>query len=263
MLVKLDEELRYASHVAGIAAGNGYRSRGEYMGIAPDANIIAIKILDKEGKGNSADVLAGLQWMIDNKDLYNIKIANLSIGTADIGSKDPLVRAVDQAWSDGVLMVIAAGNNGPDFNSITSPGISRKALTVGASDDNIKVFIKGDAVENFSGRGPTSECIKKPDIVAPGADIISCLTTSLGATGSMPGKKVSRYYLQLSGTSMATPIVSGGIALLLEKYPKLKPDDIKYMLKKTAESLNYSHNQQGWGLIDLEKLINEEEKHVR
>ena len=192
--------------------------------------------------------------MIDNKERYNIRIINLSIGTEDIGTKDPLVRAVEACWDAGIIMVIAAGNNGPKKNSVTSPGISKKVITVGASDDDKSVTIWGTSAENFSGRGPTSECIKKPDVVAPGANIISCLSPSERATLSRE-KIVMKNYLKLSGTSMSTPIVAGGIALLLSKFPHMKPDEVKFKLKSSTTNLNCSQNKQGWGLIDLEKLL--------
>lgn len=111
-------------------------SKGKYCGIAPDCNIVSIKILNNAGKGSSADVLAGIQWMIDNAERYNIRAANLSIGTSNTSSSDPLVRAVEAAWDRGITVTIAAGNNGPGKGTVTSPGISRKVITVGASDDN-------------------------------------------------------------------------------------------------------------------------------
>ncbi len=141
-----------------------------YRGVAPGSHIIACKVLDEKGRGNAAEVLAGLQWVIDNRKQYNIRIVNLSVGTMDIGDKDPLVKAVEAVWDLGICVVIAAGNNGPDAGSITSPGISRKVITVGASDDGNSVEIWGSTLQNYSGRGPTSECIIKPDVLAPGAD---------------------------------------------------------------------------------------------
>ncbi len=255
----------HGTHVAGIAAGNGFLSNGKYMGIAPEANIIGIKVLDEFGKGNSVDVLAGIQWMIDNKEKYNIKIANLSVGTPDNGINDPLVKAAEIAWENGIVVNVAAGNNGPNPNTITSPGISKKVITVGSADDNQKVQIWDDTLVNFSGRGPTSECIVKPDLVAPGSNIISCLspTPNQHKLKNKEFNIISQNYLQLSGTSMSTPIISGSIALLIQKYPDLKPDDIKYMLKKSVDNLNYPKNQQGWGLINIEKLLSQEAYHVR
>lgn len=233
------------------------------MGIAPEANIIGIKILDAGGKGGSAEVLAGLQWMMDNRDKYNIRVCNLSIGTADAGASDPLVRAVNAAWDAGITVVIAAGNNGPKGGSITSPGISRKVITVGASDDHKTVQIWGDTLINFSGRGPTLECIVKPDVIAPGSDIVSCLASAATIRHSDKTKIISEHYLQMSGTSMSTPIITGAVALLLQKHPDLTPNDVKYKIKQSAVNMNYSPNQQGWGLIDIEKLLQGDALYVR
>ena len=244
------------THVAGIAAGNGTSSGGKYAGIAPEANLAAVKILDAEGKGSAADVLAGVQWLIDNRERYNIRIANLSIGTADAGSSDPLVRAVEAAWDAGIVMLVAAGNNGPASGSVTSPGISRKVITVGASDDNRTVTIWGDSVVHFSGRGPTTECIVKPDVVAPGAEITSCLTnTPISDTRRASLRIVSPAYVEMSGTSMSTPMVAGAVALLLEKHPALTPNEVKLWLKQSTVSLRYTQNQQGWGLLDVGALL--------
>lgn len=255
----------HGTHVSGIAAGNGSLSSGRYCGIAPESNLIGIKILDKEGKGNTSKVLAGVQWLVDNKEKYNIRIANLSIGSPGTTSLDPLVKAVNAAWDCGIVMTIAAGNNGPKDSSITSPGISKKVITVGSSDDSKSVTIWGTAQQNFSGRGPTRECIIKPDIIAPGANIVSCLSPSahISVNDSNNLDIVDNNYLRLSGTSMSTPIVAGAIALLLQKYPHLKPNDVKYMLKYSTVDLGYPKNQQGWGLIDIEKLISKEASYVR
>ncbi|MDR1530840.1 MAG: S8 family peptidase [Clostridiales bacterium] len=248
----------HGTHVAGIAAGNGFVSSGKYMGIAPESDVLPIKILDASGRGNAADVLAGLQWLMDNKARYNVRVANLSVGTSEASARDPLVRAVEKAWDSGVVVVTAAGNLGPGAGSVTSPGISRKVITVGASDDNRAVQIWGDTMRNFSGRGPTWDCVIKPDIVAPGADIVSCLAPELLSPESykrVRGKVVSESYLRMSGTSMAAPIISGAVALLLQWRPELKPNEVKHMLKKSAVNMNYPPNQQGWGLLDIERLL--------
>ena len=268
----------HGTHVAGIACGNGFLSGRKYAGIAVGSNIIGIKVLDEDGLGNSADVLAGLQWVYDNKDLYNIRIVNMSVGTPDIGSVDPLVRAVEKIWDSGIVVVVAAGNNGPEQSSVTSPGISRKVITVGAYDsvgasdamgardyDLKAVAISGERHVDFSGRGPTSECIVKPDVLAPGTNIVSCLSSGMGSKNLAAHKEhiVGRKYLSLSGTSMSTPIVSGAIALLLEKYPRLAPDDVKYALKKSAVDINQHRDKQGWGLINIRQLIDMEVEYVR
>jgi serine protease AprX len=247
----------HGTHVSTIALGNGIMSKGKYKGIASNANLVAVKILDENGKGNSFDVLAGVQWVLNNRDKYNIKIMNLSVGTVDVGRNDPLIKAVEKAWDLGIVVVIAAGNNGPNKGTVTSPGISRKVITVGSSEDCGTAWIAGETVENFSGCGPTSECIVKPDIVAPGKDIVSCLTKTFPKLKRMDNdfKPVDGHYVKMSGTSMSTPMVSGAIALLLEKYPYLYPNDVKLRLKKTANDLNYPRNRQGWGLIDINNLI--------
>ena len=243
----------HGTHVAGIAAGNGYHSGHRYCGIAPESSIVAIKSLNADGTGNSIDVLNSLQWLIDNRKKYNIRIANLSIGSDSTKHDDPLVKAVEAVWDSGIVITIAAGNNGPANSSITSPGTSKKVITVGSSDDNSDVTISGNRLVNFSGRGPTEECVIKPDIVAPGANITSV------CSGEISDKK----YISLSGTSMSTPIVAGAISLLLEKEPRLCPDDVKYLLKLCATNLNFPQNQQGWGLLNIEKLLSMEVVYVR
>lgn len=228
----------HGTHVSGIASSNGY-----YKGLAPQSNIIMLKVLNESGQGNASDVIAGIQWIADNYKRYNIKIVNMSIGTSTSVNNDPLVEAVEKLWDMGIIVVAAAGNNGPNPNTISSPGTSKKIITVASSDDEQYNKI-------FSGRGPTKECVIKPDILAPGSNIISCKCTN----GT---------YKKLSGTSMSTPIISGAIALLLEKEPDLSPDDVKYMLKLSSTSLNMAPNRQGWGLLNVEKLLNMEAIYVR
>lgn len=235
----------HGSHICGIIAGNGEASNGRYRGIAPESQIIGVKVLDKKGNGYAADVLAGLKWVRENKERYNIRIVNISVGSYNrrvLSEDSVLVRGVDEAWDDGLIMVIAAGNQGPSAMTITTPGISRKVITVGSSDDNKMVSVMGNKMVDYSGRGPTAACIRKPDIVAPGGNIVSC--------SNAPGK-----YQMKSGTSMSTPIVSGAIALLLQKYPDLSNKDVKLRLMERAVDLGLPHNQQGWGLLDVEKLL--------
>ena len=247
----------HGTHVAGIAAGNGARSNGRHMGVAPGAGIVAIKVLDEAGRGNAADALAGMQWIIDNGARYNIRVANLSIGTLDTGSADPLVKVVEAAWDAGIVMVVAAGNNGPAKQSITSPGTSRKVITVGASDDHNLVDIAGNSLKNFSGRGPTLECVVKPDIVTPGCGIISTLSNSpeMSEARLKKLKIVDDFYVKMSGTSMASPRIAGAVALMLSKNPNLSPDEVKIRLKNSAANLHLSPNRQGWGLLDINVFL--------
>lgn len=254
----------HGSHVAGIIGGNGFLSNRKYVGLAPKCNLIGIKVLDQKGDGNISDVLAGLQWIIDNKEKYNIRVVNISVGTTtkeNVDENSLLVKGVNAVWDAGIVVVVAAGNNGPGPMSISTPGISRKVITVGSSDDRITVELFGNKTMDYSGRGPTASCIKKPDIVAPGSNIISC--------GTMKNYQRYRYnllnnprndysslmYTIKSGTSMATPIVSGAIALLLSRYPKMTNKEVKLKLRESAVDLGYPWAKQGWGLLNIPRLL--------
>lgn len=142
----------------------------------------------------------------------------------------------------GLVVVVAAGNNGPAPLSVTTPGISRKVITVGCSDDHMEVLVGKNRMVDYSGRGPTMAAVCKPDLVAPGCSVASC--------ASLRDK-----YTIKSGTSMSTPIVSGAIALLLEKYPDMTNRDVKLRLMETCRDMGLPKNQQGWGLLDVERLL--------
>jgi serine protease AprX len=247
----------HGTHVAGIVGGDGYSSSGKYMGIAPDCHFVGVKVLDDKGAGNISDVLAGLQWVIDNKDRYNIKVVNISVGTEDKdheGEKSALVRGVNAAWDHGLVVVVAAGNNGPKKMSITTPGISRKIITVGSSDDKETVDILGDVMSDYSGRGPTTACIKKPDVIAPGSNIVSC-SSDVDYKPGLAMQTTDVGYTSKSGTSMATPIVSGAITLLLSRNRSMSNKDIKMKLRSASRDLGFTQDHQGWGLIDIKKFI--------
>lgn len=229
----------HGSHVCGILGG-----KGKVMGIAPDISFVCVKVLDSSGKGSSANLLEGLSWIYDNRKNYNIKLINLSVGASVSDSFDPLIAAVEALWDEGITVISAAGNEGPSPCSVTSPGTSRKVITVGCLDDERHLSIWGSSIKDFSGRGPTKDCIVKPDILAPGAEIIS--VSNIGEL------------ITLSGTSMSTPIVTGATALLLEKYPDLTPNQIKYHFKITSDDLGFSKNRQGWGLLNIERLLSVE-----
>lgn len=233
----------HGTHVAGIICGKGNASNKLYEGIAPDCELHVIKILDRNGEGSIRNVMSGIDWLLKNKTKYNIRIVNISVGSVSLKKFDensPLVRSINSLWEAGMVVVTAAGNNGPSDYTIGAPGNSRKIITVGTSDS-----IQSRFSHDFSGRGPTMNCIKKPDIVAPGSNIISC------------NNLINRsFYISRSGTSMSTPIVSGCIALLLQKYPYLTNKDVKLHLKRTAIDLHMPHEKQGWGLIRCDTLLN-------
>ncbi len=242
----------HGTHICGIIGGNGKSSNGKYMGVAPRCHLVVGKVLDHRGDGNSDDVIEGIDWVINNMKRYKIRILNISVGTTkEVESEEDssLVKAVDKAWDNGLVVVVAAGNNGPNPGSIGCPGISRKVITVGAYDDDIYIAGRASKREYYSGRGPTSSCVCKPEVVAPGTQIYSC-NYEYGKN-----KRFARYYTAKSGTSMATPIVSGAIALYLSKYPDLQNIDVKLKLLKSARQVKLPKNQQGWGMVDVGYML--------
>lgn len=234
----------HGTHVSGIIAGNGY-SNAKYKGIAPEASVIGVKVLDETGSGNTSDILAGLQWVIDNKDKYNIKVVSMSLGSAADSSyrQDSLSRGVSAAIQNGLTVVVSAGNSGPTSQTITSPGITPNAITVGAVDDNRTASYSDDFIADFSSRGPTIDGLTKPDVVAPGVDIHSL------------SNKSSSGYVSHSGTSMAAPIVAGAAALLYEKETNLSPSQVKSKITGSAVAIDRNRNAQGAGIVNIENLL--------
>lgn len=242
----------HGTHIAGVIGGRSFSTGGRYDGMAPGCRLIMVKVLDSKGDGTVANVLAGLRWIRAYREQYNIRIVNISVGSAckpGTGENSTLVRGVDAAWDAGLVVVVAAGNEGPGPMSITTPGISRKVITVGCSDDYKSVEVAGNRIVDYSGRGPTASCICKPDLVAPGSNIVSC--NALARRGG-------NLYTRKSGTSMATPIVSGAIALLLEKEPELTNRDVKLRLLSACDDCGLSRNQQGHGRLNVKKLLTPE-----
>lgn len=234
----------HGTHVAGIIAGDGKSSQGKYRGIAPKAAIIGVKVLDNVGNGKIKNVIRGTEWIIKNKDYYNIRVVNISFGTRaaikqqvavsaeDEREEEELIGAVEKMWDSGLIVVAAAGNNGPGNGSVTAPGISKKIITVGAFDDR----------KYFSGRGPTNDCVLKPEVVVTGTNIIAC------------SNKQGRYSSK-SGTSMAAPIVSGAVARMLAGNPYATPKEVKIWMKSCCKKINIPYNQQGWGMLDIAKFV--------
>ena len=267
----------HGTHVAGIAAGNGQSSvtgyRGEYKGIAPNANIINLRVLDATGSGTDSAVIAAIQRAIQLKSQYNIQVINLSLGRGiwESYTLDPLCQAVEQAWQAGIVVVVAAGNSGRDnslgthgYATIAAPGNDPYVITVGAMSMNNTYLRNDDTIASYSSRGPTLiDHVAKPDLVAPGNRVVSLLNPGATLENEYPNLDIypcnvymqcnstvgPAQYFRLSGTSMATPAVAGAAALMLQANPTLTPDLIKARMMKSAYKgfASYSSSWDAWG----------------
>jgi serine protease AprX len=257
----------HGSHVAGSVAGNGYDSLGARAGIAPDAHLVGLKVLDERGRGVISDVIAALDWIVANRTLHNIRVANLSVGAAVTESyrTDPLTVAAKHAVDAGVVVVAAAGNLGknadgrPQYGAITAPGNAPWVLTVGAYSHEGTIWRYDDVMAGYSSRGPSAiDFEAKPDLVAPGTGIVSLSdpTSTLYTAKAeylLSGTRPTSYkpYLSLSGTSMAAPIVSGTVALMIQANPSLTPNLVKAILQYTSQPYNgYDALTQGAGFLN-------------
>lgn len=242
---KCYDDASHGSHVSGILGGDGSCSHGRYRGIAPECSLIHLKVLDHLGQGNLDDIINALEWIVQNQKKYQIRVVNISAGTTK-GELDEnsqrLVKSVERVWDAGIVVTVASGNMGPKPMSITVPGNSKKVITVGAFDS---LDGRMGSRRNYSGCGPTQACICKPELVAPGTDVISC----------SPYWRKGTYYSKKSGTSMAAPAVAGCAVLLLQKEPWLTNVEVKMRLKEAAVDLGLSQNRQGWGMPDIRKLL--------
>ncbi len=246
--IKCRDDSGHGTHVAGILAGNGISSGGTYAGMAPRTDLLIGKVLDREGNGNVDNVISGIQWVMESAVSCGIRIVNISVGTQpDLAQsqKDRLQKAVEELWDMGLIVVVSAGNYGPRSGTVVVPGNSRKVITVGVPDSPSSFSRSRRERINYSGRGPTNECVIKPDIFAPGTGILSC-----NSRFSFPGEPS---YIMKSGTSMATPVVSGALACLLSKYPDMTNVEVKLKLRESC--MKIPGTESGWGLLNVEQLI--------
>ena len=278
-----DDYSGHGSHVATVAAGTNHIGPNLYTGIAPGAKILDVKILDREGRGYTSDIIAGVNWCVSYRTAYNIKVINLSLGAPAIDSykNDPLCKAVRTATDAGIVVVVAAGNDGKDdsgkklYGTIHSPGIEPAAITVGAANTFGTDVRSDDMVTTYSSRGPTRGSYKngsgqrvydnllKPDLVAPGNKIISAQAYDADLTRYHPEMDANayetnsyHYVMYMSGTSVSAPVVSGATALLLQANPSLTPNLVKAILMYTAQPL-YGFNtfEQGAGLLNIDGAL--------
>jgi serine protease AprX len=266
------DDFGHGTHVAGIIRGSGYDSNGRRHGIAPGSKLIALKVLDREGHGHISDVIDALDYAVSVKNTYNIRVVNVSVGAGIVESYrvDPLAQATRRAVDAGIIVVAAAGNLGQNgdgemqYGGITAPGNAPWVITVGAASHHGTARRSDDSIAPFSSRGPTwIDFAAKPDLVAPGvgieslADPHSTLFSEL-ADYRLAGTRDTPFepYLSLSGTSMAAPVVSGAVALMLEANPSLTPNSVKAILEFTAEHrASESALAQGAGFVNVHGAI--------
>jgi len=241
------DDYGHGTHVAHIIAGNGSLSRGQFTGAAPAADIVALKVLDGQGRGSTSKVLKALDWVLANYRLYNIRVVNLSLGHPVYGeaAHDPLVQAVEALSKRGIVVVVASGNLGKlrstgqvVYGSVTSPGNAPSVVTVGAVNTNGTSVRGDDFIADFSGRGPTRfEHTIKPDLVAPGYAIMAKVALPSYLATTYPTLVNRSGQMRLNGTSMATPVVAGAAALMLSANSSLSAHTVKAVLQYTAQRL--------------------------
>ena len=252
-----DDGIGHGTHCAGIIMGTG--SGGDNIGVAPNASLVDCRVGDTItlGSATMTNFMEALEWVRDNSVKHNISVLSISMGTSySSDGKDASSRMANEVVDAGVTVVVAIGNddNGRNANVVSSPGSADKVITVGAVHDRNTVQRNDDIIAGYSQRGPRPSDGDnddmdelKPDITAPGSDITSCMHNTLGS------------YISFSGTSMATPHVSGVAALMKEAYPALKPEHIKDILHRSAESKGGAsypgkdgkyNTKYGWGMLD-------------
>jgi serine protease AprX len=231
------DDFGHGTFVAGIIAGNGAASNGQYKGVAPNARLVSIKIAGRDGSSDITHVLAAIQWAVSFKSTYGIRVLNLSLGTDSTQPYllSPLDGAVERAWDAGIVVTVSASNNGPGPGTVTKPADDPLVITVGALDDKGTPGRADDIMAGFSGEGPTAaDGLAKPDLVASGRSVISLRAPNSKVDSAYPGSRVGSAYFKGSGTSFSTAVVSGSAALLLDREPTLTPDQVKARLLGTA-----------------------------
>lgn len=227
----------HGTFVTGVLAGNSIVDK--CTGIDNSVNIIVIKALDSVGETTSIKILQAMQWVLDNSEKYNIKVVCMSFGSLLGDKNDPLMFGVEVLWNNGITVVCAGGNSGPELSTIMSPGASKKVITVGSLDE----IEHGLIVADFSSRGPVGNYYK-PDLLVPGVNITSTNVFHLN----------KKFYTKMTGTSVSTPMVAGVVSLLYKINPNYSPDQIKYMLISACTKITGDKNSEGFGYLDLNNL---------
>ncbi|HXC82891.1 MAG TPA: S8 family peptidase [Trebonia sp.] len=227
----------HGTFVAGLIAGNGASSGGQYEGEAPGADLVSVKVAGATGQTDLATVIEGVQWAVDNQIAYNIRVLNMSLGFQPFESTvvNPLDQAVEAAWNSGIAVVASAGNAGPSNGTILSPGDDPLVITVGSLDDMAQPVVANDEMTNFSSAGPTSpDGWAKPDLVTSGRSVVSLAAPGSTIYNENPSARIGSGNFVGSGTSFSTAITSGAAALILAGNPSLTPDQLKARLLGTT-----------------------------
>jgi serine protease AprX len=237
----------HGTAVAGIIAGDGTAGGGRYMGIAPQANLINLRVNDGTGAAPTSAILNAILWAVANQDRYNIRVMNLSLlsSVAESYRTSPIDAAVEYAWLHGIVVVVAAGNLGPQ-SALYAPANDPYVITVGATDDHGTVSLGDDTLARFSSYGITQDGFAKPDLVAPGVHIVTALAPGSSFALNHPDHLVGSQYIELSGTSVASPIVAGIAALYLQRNDEIRPGQLKASLRATAHLLPFAGSGSGY-----------------
>ena len=257
-----DDYYGHGTHIAGTIAGLGDSSGRVYMGVAPEARLVDVRVMNDRGHGNTSTVVEGLQWIYNNRSNYNIKIVNLSLNSRipESYNKSALNAALEVLWFNKIVVVVSAGNGGKQ--RLYPPANDPFVITVGAVDDKGTVIITDDTLSPFSAYGMTSDGFLKPDLVAPGSNIVSVLASDdsnlvvANPSNTVTAPNNSRYF-KMSGTSMAAAVVAGAVAILLEDEPNLTPDQVKHRLRATARPFSGPEScAAGAGYLDISAAVN-------
>jgi serine protease AprX len=256
----------HGTHMAGIIAGRDSltnplkaQAAGEFVGVAPGARIINIKVADSNGAVDVSQVIAAIDWVVQHRNDHgmNIRVLNLSFGTDGTQeyTLDPLAYAVQMAWDHGIVVVVAAGNDGNN-SVLRNPALNPYVIAVGATDTRGTERVWDDFVTDFSNCGTSN---RRVDLVAPGRSIESLRVPGSAADQEYPAARVEERFFKGSGTSQATAVVSGAVALIIDQRPGITPDQVKELLAESADEIKYSPKKcRGGGTLNLAEALDED-----
>ena len=254
----------HGTHIAGTIAGDGTHSAGQYIGMAPKSNIVDVQVLDARGNGRISSVLRGIEWVLAHQQQFNIRAINMSFGAPPLVDYkfDPFAAACEIAWRHGLVVVAAAGNEGPSGGTVESPGIDPYLITVGSTDDQATLQLSDDVLGWWSSWGTPQDSTARPDLLSPGRRVVSIRVPGSTLDTLLPDHIVTALngwtYFRLTGTSMSTAVVSGAVALLLERQLSLTPDQVKKIIVSTTQAFGTGTMPAGAGagLLDANAAWN-------